>query len=161
MKYFQEQLIWILLRLSMGWLFLWAFFDKLFGLGFSTKPNLSWVNGVSPTYYFLDKVSVGLFSPIFHQIAGLAIIDWLFMLGLLGIGASLLIGIYIKVASILGAVMVFFMWLALFPPAQNPFLDEHLVYILIFAGIYLNAKEGAFDIRNTLKKIITPKTAKY
>jgi thiosulfate dehydrogenase [quinone] large subunit len=36
-------------RLSMGWVFLWAFFDKTFGLGHETASKDAWTNGGSPT----------------------------------------------------------------------------------------------------------------
>ena len=34
-----------LLRISIGLIFLWAFFDKLFGLGFATSFDKSWLAG--------------------------------------------------------------------------------------------------------------------
>ena len=37
-----------LLRVSMGLILLWAFFDKLFGFRFATLPNKSWLAGSSP-----------------------------------------------------------------------------------------------------------------
>ncbi len=32
--------VWGIFRLGMGWIFLWAFFDKLFGLGYATASGL-------------------------------------------------------------------------------------------------------------------------
>ena len=40
-------------RLALGWIFLWAFLDKLFGLGHSTPSTGAWINGGSPTKGFL------------------------------------------------------------------------------------------------------------
>src|SRR3546814_5818912 len=37
------------LRVGVGSVFLWAFLDKLFGLGYSTPSERSWLNGGSPT----------------------------------------------------------------------------------------------------------------
>ena len=31
--------VWGALRIVFGWIFLWAFLDKLFGLGFATRPS--------------------------------------------------------------------------------------------------------------------------
>ncbi len=56
--------IWGVLRLSMGWVFLWAFLDKLLALGFATGRNpetgvvdrfgdAAWIYGGSPTDGFL------------------------------------------------------------------------------------------------------------
>nr|WP_230204906.1 hypothetical protein [Parafrankia elaeagni] len=36
-------------RVSLGWIFLWAFLDNLFGLGHETPSAQAWVNGGSPT----------------------------------------------------------------------------------------------------------------
>ncbi len=36
--------VWAVLRLLMGWTFFWAFIDKLFGLGFATAAESSWLN---------------------------------------------------------------------------------------------------------------------
>lgn len=37
------------LRLTTGFIFLWAFLDKLFGLGFSTPSERAWINGGKPS----------------------------------------------------------------------------------------------------------------
>src|SRR5688572_9064984 len=36
-------------RLALGWVFLWAFLDKAFGLGFATSAARAWIDGGSPT----------------------------------------------------------------------------------------------------------------
>lgn len=121
-----------LLRLSMGWIFLWAFIDKVFGLGFSTVHGKAWINGVSPTLGFLKFGSKGLFSSFYHTIAGNIIIDWIFMAGLLLIGITLILGIATRISVFAGALIVFLMWTAVLPPQNNPILDEHIIYILVF-----------------------------
>lgn len=52
-----------LLRLSIGFVFLWAFLDKLFGLGYATPGARAWINGGSPTKGFLSNVDIGRSSP--------------------------------------------------------------------------------------------------
>ena len=37
--------------------------------------------------------------------------------------------------------MLLLMYLALLLPANNPFIDEHIIYILVLALIALNASE--------------------
>ena len=39
-------------RILVGFVFLWAFVDKTFGLGVATKAKDAWINGVSPTTGF-------------------------------------------------------------------------------------------------------------
>lgn len=43
------------IRIALGWVFLWAFLDKTFGLGFATPSAKSWLNGGSPTNGFLGS----------------------------------------------------------------------------------------------------------
>lgn len=129
------------LRISLGFVFLWAFFDKLFGWNYATPAERAWINGGSPTKGFLSGVDAGPVQGLFTGIAGQAWADWLFMLGLLGIGAALVLGIGLRLAAGAGTLMMLLMWFAEFPPAQttsageathstNPIMDYHLVYAL-------------------------------
>src|SRR5687768_15192508 len=72
-------------RIALGWVFLWAFLDKLFGLGHETAEKAAWINGGSPTNGFLGRAAAGPFKEFYNGIAGAGWADWLFMLGLLGI----------------------------------------------------------------------------
>lgn len=128
-----HKLVWFKLRIIMALVFLWAFFDKTFGLGFATAPENSWINGGSPTTGFLLHGTEGPFAQIFQSLAGSAVVDWLFMLGLLGVGLTLLLNRYVKWGAIAGSVMMLLMWLATFPPENNPLIDDHIVYIFVLA----------------------------
>jgi len=128
------------LRLSIGWVFLWAFLDKAFGLGHETAGKDAWVHGGSPTKGFLAFATSGPLAGTYHQIAGQAWADWLFMLGLLGIGAALIAGVAMRLAAASGAVLLVLMWTAVLPPANNPFMDDHLIYALV---LVLLAAAGA------------------
>ena len=118
------------IRLSIGWVFLWAFLDKAFGLGHETPGKDAWVNGGSPTKGFLSFATAGPYSAAYHQMAGQAWADWLFMLGLLGIGVALMLGVAMRAATAAGVLMLVLMWTAVLPPANNPFMDDHLIYAL-------------------------------
>jgi len=76
----------------------------------------------------------------------LAWIDWLFMLGLLLIGVALITGIALKLATISASTMLFMMWTAALWPANNPFLDDHLVYILVLWGLYINRHNAKWSL---------------
>lgn len=131
----------------MGWVFLWAFVDKVFGLGFETCRDSAtqainvlceqaWLSGGSPTFGFLRYGTKGPFQEFFASLAGNPIIDWLFMLGLLGVGITLLSGRWVKWGAYIGVLMLAFMYVAGFIwPQHNPFLDEHLVYAVIMLGL--------------------------
>ncbi|HEY7925887.1 MAG TPA: hypothetical protein VIG86_00530 [Candidatus Dormibacteraeota bacterium] len=125
------------LRVAIGFEFLWAFFDKTFGLGYATSSAHAWVNGGSPTTGFLSGVNVGPFQGIFNGIAGSGVVDWVFMLGLLGVGLALILGVALRPAAIAGAAMLLLMYAASWPFATigggqttgstNPVVDDHIV----------------------------------
>lgn len=124
---------WGLLRLSLGFIMLWAFVDKLFGLGFATTHDKAWLAGNSPTFSFLKFGTKGPFAIWFQMIAGSPIVDWLFMMGLMLIGLALLFGIGVRLAGYGGALMMLLMYLAsATPPLNNPLIDEHIIYAIIF-----------------------------
>ncbi len=119
------------LRLSLGWVFLWAFLDKTFGLGLGTAGKDAWLNGGSPTNGFLAFGTKGPFKELYQSIAGQPWADWLFMIGLLGIGAALMAGVAMRIAAASGVLLLVLMWTAVLPPDNNPFMDDHLVYAMI------------------------------
>ena len=131
----KQKTVFIILRLAMGFIFLWAFLDKVFGLGFATASKQAWINGGSPTSGFLTFAAKGPFANIFHALAGVAVVDWLFMLGLLFIGLTLLFNKYVKWGCLTGSLMLLLMYLALLFPANNPIIDDHIIYILVLALI--------------------------
>lgn len=123
------------LRLSMSFIFIWAFVDKTLGLGFSTATENAWLNGGSPTTGFLTNSTQGPFVDFFQSLAGMAIIDWVFMIGLLAIGLSLLLNKYVKLGAVGGILMMLLMYISTFPPKTNPFIDYHIIYVFAFAII--------------------------
>ena len=127
--------IWALLRFGVGWIFLWAFVDKLFGLGFATEAGKGWINGGSPTFGFLNFAATGPLAGFYHGLAGNAVVDWLFMLGILAIGVPLVLGIGVRIAASIGVVMLLLMYSALMVPEHNPFLDDHIIYAVILLGL--------------------------
>lgn len=128
-----------LARISLGWVFLWAFLDKTFGLGFATPAERAWLEGGSPTSGYLGGVE-GPFAGFFNSMSGHAWADWLFMLGLLGIGLAFTFGVFMHIASWAGALLLGFMWMASLPLDNNPFMDDHIVYAVV---MILLAQMGA------------------
>jgi thiosulfate dehydrogenase (quinone) large subunit len=128
-------LIWGITRIAFGWTFLWAFLDKLFGLGYATPSEASWLNGGSPTRGFLDNAATGPFADFYKSIAGEPWADWLFMMGLLGIGIALTLGIGMRIAGISGALLYLLMWTVVLPPPNNPIIDDHILGALVLLGL--------------------------
>jgi thiosulfate dehydrogenase [quinone] large subunit len=132
-------------RVLLGVVFLWAFLDKLFGLGVSTPAARAWLSGGSPTTGFLKGVE-GPFASFFNGLSGSAVADWLFMLGLLGIGVALLLGVAMKLAGWSGALLMVLMWAASLPLENNPVVDDHLVYASILLVLSAAAAHQRFSL---------------
>lgn len=134
--------IWAGLRLSLGWIFLWAFLDKAFGWGFATTAENAWINGGSPTRGFLTFGTTGPLAGFYQGFAGATWADVLFMVGLAGIGVALMAGVAMRIAATSGALLMVLMWSAALLPANNPFMDDHLIYAGLLIGL---AVVGAGD----------------
>ena len=137
-----------ILRLAIGFIFLWAFLDKTFGLGFSTPVERAWVNGGTPSQGFLGSDAVtGPLQPFFAGIASPAT-DVLFMLGMLGIGLAVMLGIGLRISAVAGTVIMVLMYLAEWPftagtASTNPAVDYHIIYAL---ALIVVAATAAGDI---------------
>ena len=137
------------LRIAFGLTFLWAFFDKLLALGFATgaitnpktgartgidflAQDQAWVNGGSPTKGFLTfgVPAHNPFHDVFVSMAGATWADWLFMLGLLGVGTALTLGITMRLGTACGALLYALMWVASWPLENNPVIDDHLLGLI-------------------------------
>lgn len=128
------------IRMALGGIFLWTFLDKTFGLGFSTKPADAWIAGASPTAGYLQYAVEGPLAGVFQAMAANPLVDWLFMLAMGLGGLALLLGVAVRPAAIATGATMGMIYLSAFPPAHNPLLDEHLVYILVLGLVgWLNA----------------------
>ncbi|RYV50133.1 DoxX family protein [Pengzhenrongella frigida] len=127
-------------RIALGFIFLWAFLDKTFGLHYSTgaavaegEPTLSWIAGGTPSQGYLMFGTAGPLKDTFANLAGTGS-DWLFMIALLGIGLALILGIGMRIAAVSATILLVLMWLAAWTFAEgsnNPLIDDHLIYALV------------------------------
>ena len=155
------------MRISLGFVFLWAFLDKAFGLGFATGRNAetgavdyfgygAWINGGSPTEGFL---TFGLntkepFTSLYSNLAGSAIVDWMFMLGLLGIGVALMLGVGIRIAAVSGIAMMALMYTAGSIWAENnPVVDDHVIYAIALGVIALAGADRTWGLGNRWRSL--------
>ena len=135
------------LRVAFGFTFLWAFVDKTFALGFHTGygqdgkldrfGDAAWINGGSPTEGFLKFGADGPFKDFYNSIGGTFAADWLFMLGLLGIGLALTLGVGMRMAAAAGALLYLLMWTVVLPPENNPVIDDHILGALTLVALAL------------------------
>ncbi len=155
---------WTLLRLLLGWSFLWAFLDKMFGLGFATCRlegggidfgcDAAMMSGGSPTYGVLSFATQGSRTgDLFDWMAPSApdainLADVGFMAALLLGGAALMLGIGVRVAAVGGAILMAFMFLAIDVfPENNPINSSHVIEMAAFLGIaYVGA--GRFSLQS-------------
>lgn len=140
-------------RIALGFIFLWTFLDKTFGLGFSTNASRSWISGNSPTAGFLANGTEGPFADVFSGIAGSVFVDWLFMLGMLGIGLALVLGVGMTIATISGTAQMGLIYLSVFPPENNPFVDQHIIYILVLWMLYAYSAGDVYGLGKKWKSL--------
>ncbi|WP_083649762.1 DoxX family membrane protein [Amycolatopsis sp. CB00013] len=145
------------LRVATGLLFLWAFVDKTFGLGYATASGNAWINGGSPTKGFLSRVDVGPFAETLRSWGGTWWADWLFMAGLLGIGLAVTLGIGMRISAITGTVMMLLMWIAEWPldrtngageptMSTNPLIEYHVIYALVLIVLAATAAGNTWGL---------------
>ena len=148
------------LRIATGLIFLWAFLDKVFGLGYATPTERAWINGGSPTKGFLGNLDHGPFADAFRGMAGAWWADWLFMLGLAGIGIALVLGIGLRITAVAGTLMMLLMWAAEWPldrftdtgeptMSTNPILDYHLIYAIVMITLAVLAAGHTWGLGKT------------
>ncbi|MGD9960766.1 hypothetical protein [Nocardioides sp.] len=158
------------LRIGFGLTFLWAFFDKLLALGFSTGAitddagartgidffanDAAWLNGGNPTEGFLafGVPANNPFQSMFNSMAGDAWVNVLFMAGLLGVGITLTFGIGMRLGTIAGALMYLLMWTASLPLENNPVIDDHMLGLLSMIVLGLSAAGNTWGLGNAWSK---------
>lgn len=150
-------------RILIGFYFLWAFLDKVFGLGFATPGERAWINGGSPTTGFLTNATgESPLAGLFTAIAGNPLVDWLFMLGLLAVGVTLMLGVGVRLGAIAGVAMLLLMYLAEFPltltGATNPFIDSHIIDMGVMAIAFCAVPDQRLSLASVWRGIVGDKT---
>ncbi|MFF1309109.1 hypothetical protein [Streptomyces sp. NPDC058307] len=152
------------LRIVTGFVFLWAFLDKTFGWGYATASGKGWTDGGSPTKGFLSGVAAGPMQSTFHSWAGAGWANWLFMLGLLGVGLALVSGIALRLAAVAGTTLMAFMWIAEWPPAKhladgspsmstNPLIDYHVLYAAVLIALAVASAGTTWGLGRTWARL--------
>lgn len=154
------------LRLATGFIFLWAFLDKTFGLGFATPVERAWINGGTPSQGFLNSDAVtGPLKPFFTGIASTAS-DVLFMLGMLGIGVAVVLGIGLRISAVAGSIIMVLMHLAEWPFASgagstNPAVDYHIIYALALIVVAATAAGDTWGLGSWWKTLPFVRTQRW
>lgn len=146
------------LRLATGFIFLWAFLDKTFGLGFSTARASSWINGGEPSQGFLNSPAVtGPLKGFFASIAS-PTTDVLFMIGMIAVGAAVMLGVGVRISAVAGSVILIFMYLAEWPftanaGSTNPLVDYHLIFAIALIVVALTSAGDTWGFGRVWKKL--------
>jgi thiosulfate dehydrogenase [quinone] large subunit len=157
-------------RILVGFIFLWAFIDKLIGLGFTTcrskeegstaidvMCDSAWLSGGKITKGYLGSSS-GPLEDVFVSLGDQRWTDWIFMIGLLGIGLALMLGIGTKIASWCGVAMLAMMYVSHAWPGAvvgtNPVVDYHVIYAVAgVATVYVELQRQSIGLGNWWRKL--------
>jgi thiosulfate dehydrogenase [quinone] large subunit len=138
-EYPAARVVLALARLTIGWMFLWAAIDRVFGLGYPTDEGM--LSGGTPVIDRLEE-SRGPLEGMFQWLADVPGIEWIAVVGLALVGLAVMLGVGFRAASTVGVVVAVLAFLAVLPPEANPVVDRHLVYAAVLAGMALaNAGE--------------------
>ena len=120
-----------LLRISLGWMYLYAGLTKLLDPDWTSLSYLESAKGLGGFYAWLA-------TPMM-----LPIVDFTNEWGLTLLGVSLILGLFVRLSGPLGALLMLLYYIALgFPhPNTHAFIvDEHVIYI--FALLYLASTQA-------------------
>ncbi len=130
-------------RIAIGFYFLWACIDKVFGFTFTTRPEQALINGGTPAQGYINNVAANGPLGDFFQIFANPFGDYAFLIGLFAIGVALIAGAGLKIAAIAATVLLGLMYLAA-PPwygqhGANPILDAHILdmFLVILPAVTL------------------------
>ncbi len=132
----------LVLRLGMGALFLWAGISKL--------------GDWSAAGYLAG--ATGPFASWFQSLAGSAIVDQLNIWGLILIGSALLLGLLVRPASIFGIVMMLLYYFAHFEQnTEHGFIEYHIVYALVFVVFLAGGAGHVFGLNELASRSLKKK----
>jgi len=109
----------VLLRLTLGWMFLYAGITKLINPAWTAAGYLSGAKTFPELYAFFMRPDI------------LPVIDFLNMWGLTLIGAALILGIFVRLASVAGLLLMILYYLPILQfPHPNP--NSYIVDLAAF-----------------------------
>jgi thiosulfate dehydrogenase [quinone] large subunit len=109
-----------LLRVSLGWMYLYAGVEKLANPGWSAAGYIGGAKNLPGLYSFF--MSPGVLPAVN------LLVEW----GLTLLGVALILGIGVRIAAWCGALLMFLFWLALpFPQTSATafIVDDHIIFI--------------------------------
>jgi len=120
------------MRIALGWLFFYAGITKVLNPAWSAKGYLASSKTFSGFYSWLASDAV------------LPVVDFMNEWGLTLLGVSLIVGAFVRLSSLLGALMMVLYWFPVldFPKVEHGYLvDDHVIYALVLL-YFAAAKAG-------------------
>lgn len=109
----------VLFRLAMGWLFLYAGVTHLLDPNFSAAKYLAGAKTLPAFFHWLSSPGI------------LPTVNFLNEWGLTLLGVSLVLGICVRLSTMLGVILMILYWLPLgmlHPDAHSLIVDDHIIY---------------------------------
>ena len=114
-----------LLRVSLGWMFFYAGITKVMNPEWSAAGYMKGAKTFAGFYQFLTQPGM------------LPAINFINEWGLLLLGVSLIFGVFVRLSSVLGTVLMLLYYFPIldfpYPNAHSFIVDEHIIYALALA----------------------------
>lgn len=134
-----------LLRISMGWLFFYAGITKVLNPEWSAAGYIKSAKTFNAFYMWLAQPDV------------LPYVNWLNKWGLTLIGVCLILGIFVRISSILGAaLMALYYFVVLqfpYPNANSYIVDQHIIYLLVLLFLAAASAGRYFGLENWCRNL--------
>lgn len=144
-----QQLSLLLLRIALGWIFLYSGITKVLDPNWSAAGYLKGAQTLAPLYHLF--------------VQNITIINFLNSWGQTAIGAALIIGIFLRPAALFGILLMTLYYIPIlhFPyVGKSPtslIVDEHVIYSLVFFLLFVFDAGKYFGLKNTVKKFLPKK----
>lgn len=140
-----QKLSLFLLRISLGWMFLYAGITKIFDPTWTAEGYMKSAKTFSGFYLWLTQPGL---MPIVNFIN-----EW----GLTLLGISLIFGVFVRLSSVLGAALMLMYYLVIlqfpYPNAHAFIVDEHIIYIFILLFLASIRAGRAWGLENWCSKL--------
>ena len=141
----QKRTVLFILRISIGWLMLYAGITKVFDSGWTSAGYLTNAKTFASFYQFLASPEL------------LPIIDFVNEWGLTFLGISLILGALVRLSAPLGALL---MLLYYFPALEFPYvgthsfiIDEHIIYAIVLNFLAVTRAGRIWGLDGILSKV--------
>ena len=133
-----------LLRVSLGWLFFYSGITKVLNPTWSAEGYIKGAQTFTATYQ------------LFLQPQILPIVNILNEWGLTLLGVSLVLGVFVRVSSLLGAALMLLYYFAILQfPYPNPhayIVDEHIIYALVLLCFFAGGARSGWSISSMWRR---------